>query len=118
MLTEPNARRTVGCKSEFKTVPGLDDRATRALDLVLMASGSTPVRALIAGPVADRLPSDEAGAQAESNTSPGVSAEGKPQVEIGWRDPRREWSWMSDKSPPAMGRRAAARFSVPRSTSG
>jgi hypothetical protein len=89
---------------KLEVVAGLGDGDSRALELTLITSGETATRALIVGPVADGLPSDQAGAEAEltrrlagypgaadglvvSDPSPRVSRDGRPQVEVGWRGP-------------------------------
>jgi hypothetical protein len=104
-LSEPTTLGALwAANPKLETVPGLGDAATRALDLVLIASGGPTARALIVGPVARGLAADENGAQAElaarltdypgatdglvvSNASPRSSRDGQPQIEIGWRDP-------------------------------
>lgn len=103
-LSEPTTLGALwAANPKLEAIVGLGNAETPALDLVLITGGGPTSRALIVGPVADGLPSDETGAQVElasrladypgaadglvvSNVSPRVSRDGQPQVEIGWHD--------------------------------
>ncbi|HTX31822.1 MAG TPA: hypothetical protein VMD09_10575 [Solirubrobacteraceae bacterium] len=103
-LTAPTTLGTLwAANPKLEPAPDLGQGSPRALELSPITSGGPTSRALIIGPVAEGLPADESAAAAElakrlapypgaadglivSNAFPRTGANGRHQVEIGWRD--------------------------------